>query len=334
MSTANTDSTILTYQNNQPTFTNVRTNSILTAQDGSVSGLSLPASTDTTKQYVVKVNADGNYYFDNFTVTTDMEVTQAPNQWNLYGAENTKMTGTGVIISMDNGASAYTIDLTSTGFCGLRYNNTQKKIIAQTIYQGPKDMLDANGQRLAANGLMLSINNGARAKILPVTGNNVYGLMLNNTTSEPELTQINNHSHSAYELYVCKYQTTSDTTEDNCYVQTSSKPYYIINSDGLNTTRPVEIDAGTYLVNIDLELECLDMSLLQRDPYTFSIGVGSIPTNTLTTDNKVANRLNIHYSLIYTHVFSGALTFTIGRANIEKAYRWNKIHLTVVKINN
>lgn len=329
-----TDTTILTYQNNQPTFTDVKTNTLLMARDKSLSGLSLPSSTDTTKQYVVKVNTDGNYYFDNFTVTTDMEVTQAPNQWDLHGTDNTKLAANGILISADNGANAYTIDIQNSGFVGLRYNTTQKKIVAQSIYQGPKDWLDSSGNRLAANGIVLSTNSGEKAKILPVTGNNTYGLMLNTSSSEPELIQINNHSHTCDELYVCKYQTTSDTSEDSCVIQTTSKPYYIVNWNGSKDTVGQSIPAGTYLINLDLDIECLDMTVIQKSSYSFNFGLGSVATHTITTDNKVANRLNLHYSFIYTQASGGPLIFTIGRATIEKAYKWCTCKITLVKVSN
>lgn len=330
---SDTTSKLIEYSNNQPKFTSIPAGSLVIADDKTFTGLSLPTSSDTSKQYVIKVNANGNYYFTDFAVTTDMQVTQAPNQWDMYGTDTTtKLAADGILVSMDNGRTAYTIAMTSTQLCGFKYNNTTKKITAQAIYQAPKDWVDASNQRLSKNGFVISTSNGSKAAILEVPSQSTYGIT-KTSAGDTTLTQINNHTHTYYELYVSKYQTTSDTIEDACYIETTSKPYYIINSTGTGKEQGT-VTRGTYLVDIDIDLTAYDLNLLQRDTFTFKIGLGSVAKETLTIDQKMANRVNLHVSTIYTHSEDGAPSITIGNGNISKCYQWDKIKLTMVKILN
>ena len=329
---SDTTSKLIEYSNNQPKFTSIPAGSLVIADDKTFTGLSLPTSSDTSKQYVIKVNANGDYYFTDFAVTTDMQVSQAPNQWEMYGADNTKLAADGILVAMDNGATAYTIAMTSTQLCGLKYNNTTKKITAQAIYQGPKDWVDSSNQRLSKNGFVISTQNGSKAAILEVPSQSTYGIT-KTSAGDTTLTQINNHTHTFYELYVSKYQTTSDNIEDACYIETTSKPYYIINETGSGTTQE-NILRGTYLVDIDIDLVAYDLNLLQREVFTFKIGLGSIAKETLTIDQKMANRVNLHVSTIYTQDADRAPSITIGNGNISKCYQWDKIKLTMVKILN
>ena len=329
---SDTSSKLIEFNNNQPKFTSIPAGSLVMADDKTFTGLSLPNSTNTGNQYVLKINSNGNWYFENFTVTSEMEVSQAPNQFITTDTDNTKLAANGILVASDNGAKAYTISMTTNSLCALRYNTTTKRITAQTIYQGPKDWLDSAGQRLSKNGFVISTDNGSKAVILEVPSQSTYGIT-KTSAGDTTLTQINNHTHNYYELYVSKYQTTSDTIEDACYIETTSKPYYIINSTGTGKEQGT-IGRGTYLVDIDIDLVAYDLNLLQRDSFTFKIGLGSVAKETLTIDQKMANRVNLHVSTIYTHTEDGAPSITIGNGNISKCYQWDRIKLTMVKILN
>ena len=330
---SDTSSKLIEFNNNQPKFTSIADNSLVLASDKTFTGLSLPASTNTGNQYVLKINANGDWYFENFVVTSEMEITQAPNQFIQTGTDNTKLAANGILVATDNGAKAYTIDLTTNSLCAFRYNTTTKRINAQTIYQGPQDWTDNNNQRLNKNGFIISVDSGSNAAILEVPGNNTYGITKNATNGNIELTSVNNHTHNYYELFVSKYQTSADNSVDTCHIPTTSKPFYIVNQTG-EGKESYTIGRGTYLVNVDLDIVCDDLNLLQRDEYTFKFGVGTIPTENITVDNKLANRINLHFSLVYTQSADSAISIVIGNAEVERVYKWDKIKLTMVKILN
>ena len=232
-----TTSKLIEFSGNQPKFTSIADNSLVMASDKTFTGLSLPASTNTANQYVLRINANGDWFFDSFVVTSELTPTQAPNQWNMYGADNTKLAADGLLVSAENGASAYTISMTTNSLCALRYNTTTKKITAQTIYQAPKDWTDTAGNRLSKNGFVMSVNTGSKAEILEVPGNNAYAITKNASTGKIELTSVNNHTHNYYELFVSKYQTSADNSVDPCYIPTTSKPFYIVNQTGTGKNR-------------------------------------------------------------------------------------------------
>ena len=328
-----TTSKLIEFSNNQPKFTSIADNALVLASDKTFTGLSLPTSTNTGNQYVLKINANGDWYFENFTVTSEMEVSQAPNQFTQTGTDSTKLAANGILVATDNGAKAYTIDLTTNSLCAFRYNTTTKKITAQTIYQAPKDWTDTAGNRLSKNGFVMSVNTGSKAEILEVPGNNAYAITKNASTGKIELTSVNNHTHNYYELFVSKYQTSADNSVDPCYIPTTSKPFYIVNQTGTGK-EGYTVGKGTYLVNIDLDIVCEDLNLLQRDGYTFKFGLGTIPSETITVDNKLANRVNLHFSLIYTQSADSNISIVIGNAGVDRVYHWDKIKLTMVKILN
>ena len=328
-----TSSKLIEFSGNQPKFTSIADNSLVMASDKTFTGLSLPASTNTANQYVLRINANGDWFFDSFVVTSELTPTQSPSQWNMYGADNTKLAADGILVSAENGGSAYTISMTTNSLCALRYNTTTKKITAQTIYQAPKDFTDAAGNRLSKNGFVMSVNNGSKAEILEVPGNNAYAITKNASTGKIELTSVNNHTHNYYELFVSKYQTSADNSVDPGYIPTTSKPFYIVNQTGTGK-EGYTVGKGTYLVNIDLDIVCEDLNLLQRDGYTFKFGLGTIPSETITVDNKLANRVNLHFSLIYTQSADSNISIVIGNAGVDRVYHWDKIKLTMVKILN
>ena len=330
---SDTTSKLIEFSNNQPKFTAIDDNSLIFAKNSTFNSLTLPASKNTDSQYVLKINNEGDFYFSQFTVTTDMEVSQAPNQWILTGTDKTKLAANGIIVATDNGAKAYTINLTSSELTGLKYDTTSKRISTQTIYQAPKDWKDASGNSLNKAGLVISTNNANSASILEVpSANSTYGVT-KNSDNTIRITQINNHNHSYYQLYVSKYQTTSDNVEDSCYLDAASKPYYVINETGEGTSQQT-IARGVYHVDIDIDIVPHDLTLLQNKPFTFKIGLGSSYTESFEVDQKMANRVNLHISTLYRQEADGIFQITIGNASIPKCYRWDKIKLTMFYIGS
>ena len=330
---SDTTSKLIEFSNNQPKFTAIDDNSLVFAKNSTFNSLTLPASKNTDNQYVLKVNTNGDFYFSQFTVTTDMEVSQAPNQWVLTGTDTTKLAANGILVATDNGAKAYTINLTSTDLTAFKYDNTFKRISTQTIYQAPKDWKDASGNTLNKSGLVISTNNANNATILDVpAANSTYGIT-KNSDNTIRFTQINNHVHAYYQLYVSKYQTTSDSIEDNCYIDLASKPYYIINQTGEGTSQQ-RIARGMYHVDIDIDIVPYDLTLLQNKSFTFKIGLGSSYTESFTVDQKMANRVNLHISTLYRQENDGVFQITIGNANIAKCYKWDKIKLTMFYVGS
>lgn len=325
-------SKLVEFSNNQPKFTSIDDNSLIFAKNETFDSLTLPSSKNTDNQYVLKVNTDGQFYFSQFAVTTDMEVTQSPNQWIQTGTDTTKLATNGLLVASDNGAKAYTINLTSSDLTALKYDNTSKRISTQTIFQAPKDWKDSNGNYLNKSGLVVSVNNANRASILEVpAAYSIYGVT-KDTDNKIRFTQLNNHVHAHYKLLVSKYQTASDSIEDQCYIETSSKPYYIINQTGEGTSQQ-RISRGTYYVSIDMDLLAHDLALLQNKSFTFKIGLGSSYSEDIEVDQKMANRVNLHISTLYQQENDGTFQITIGGANIAKCYKWDKIKLTMVLIN-
>ena len=330
---SDTTSKLIEFSNNQPKFTAIDDNSLIFARNSTFNSLTLPASKNTDSQYVLKINNEGDFYFSQFTVTTDMEVSQAPNQWILTGTDKTKLAANGILVATDNGAKAYTINLTSSELTGLKYDTTSKRISTQTIYQAPKDWKDASGNYLNKAGLVISTNNANNASILEVpSANSTYGVT-KNSDNTIRFTQINNHSHSYYQLYVSKYQTTSDNVEDSCYLDAASKPYYVINESGEGTSQQT-IARGMYHVDIDIDIVPHDLTLLQNKPFTLKIGLGSSYSESFEVDQKMANRVNLHISTLYRQEADGIFQITIGNASIPKCYRWDKIKLTMFYISS
>ena len=109
--------------------------------------------------------------------------------------------------------------------------------------------------------------------------------------------------------------------------------FYIVNQTGEGKEGHT-VGRGTYLVNVDLDIVCEDLNLLQRDGYTFKFGLGTIPSETITVDNKLANRVNLHFSLIYTQLADSNISIVIGNAGVDRVYHWDRIKLTMVKILN
>lgn len=330
---ATTTSKLIEFSSNQPKFTAIDDNSLVFAKNQTFDSLALPSSKNTDNQYVLKVNTEGQFYFSQFTVTTDMEVSQAPNQWIQTGTDKTKLAANGILVASDNGAKAYTINLTTSDITALKYDNTSKRISTQTIFQAPKDWKDSNGNYLNKSGLVVSVNNANRASILEVpAANSIYGLT-KDSDNKIRFTQLNNHVHAYYKLFVSKYQTTSDSIEDTCYIETSSKPYYIINQTGEGTTQQ-RISRGMYYVSIDIDLKAYDLALLQNKSFTFKIGLGSSYSEDVEIDQKMSNRVNLHISTLYQQEQDGLFQITIGSANIAKCYQWDKIKLTMILIGS
>ena len=329
---SDTASKLIEFSNNKPTFKSIEDNSLVYAKDTTFKPLALPTSKNTDNQYVLKINNDGNFYFETFTVTADMEVTQAPNQFILTGTDNTKLAANGIIVATDNGAKAYTVDLNTTDVMALKYNTTLKRIVTHQIYQAPKDWIDSSKNKLNKDGLILSENNGDYAKILEVPSTSLYGIT---KTSEGNIMfqQINNHSHAYYKLLVSKYQTTSDTQEDTCYLDIASKPYYVINDSGTGTTQN-SIARGNYYVNIEIDLVPYDLNLLQDNVFTFKFGIGSDYSEAITIDQKMSNRVNLNISTFFNQAADGVFQILIGNASIPKCYKWDKIKLSMIRISN
>lgn len=328
-----TSSYLVSYHDstNAPTFTSIANNSLVYANNKSFNGLSLPSTSDTSKQYVLKLNSDGSWRFSDFVVTSDMEVSQSPSQWNLYQNAGVKLTTDGILVSADNGDTAYTVDIKNAGFCAFKYNNTTKKIQVQSIYQGPKDWTYNGSARLDRNGIVMSVDNGAHGEILEVTGNSVYGLTKDTTTNLPKLTSINNHAHDNYKLVVNKRQTTADSSDDTCLIGTTSKPYYIVNESG-SVGSATELVKGVYLMTVEIDLVCLTLSNLQKNEFTFMWGINGIADNEVTIDQKMANRVNIVRNCYVTLQNASSINFVIGNTRLENTYKWDKITIFATKI--
>ena len=99
MSTNNSYLVSYDQANNTPSFSEIKDNALVYAQNKSFNGLSLPTSQNTANQYVLKMNSDGQWYFTNFVVTSDMEVSQRPSMWDQYGTDDAKLNTNGILVA-------------------------------------------------------------------------------------------------------------------------------------------------------------------------------------------------------------------------------------------